>query len=1008
MDQQPAPPPKDGSPSAPPKGGSPLAPPKDGTPLAPPDRGTTLAPPPTTPPSFPLPAHAPLRLDDAEARWIVEAGSVTLFATRPAAPPAKEGARRFLGSIGTGGLVCGLGEDLTGISAIAIGGAGTRLRPLSAEERASLPAAAIDAWTGALAGGVARGLEPRPRADAIALPKGPRIRLAAGEVVMAGESPVWLRINAGDWLLLGLERVQGLVPLPPGAWLTSLGAGVCRPVPTAEVARSSDWPAGLAGFNAALLEALPSVLALDAADELNRRRLAAAREAEAAHVIEASFGQVLGNAPSEATGSEVDPLMPVFRAVARHLGVAVRRPARRRALDVDAASTLEELARASSLRLRPVKLEPGWWKADHGVLFGRRADGAVVGLLPARGGWRICTPERPSGVRLDATTAAGLQADAWAPLLTLPVKKLALMDLLSVGMKGAGGDAAALVATMLIAAALGQALPMATGVAFTLLIPGGHVPELVQLGLALAVVATVTWVIGMAGEVARQRIEARAGPALHAAIWDRVIRQPLSVLKRQTVGETASRAGAAATLGAQIRAIGFGIASSVAVILSSAVLMLLSQPLAAAVGLGFLAVQLAAANLAGWLQGRAYATGEALTGLADAMVLQIVSGIVKLRLAGAEARAEAIWAERFAGMRRRLVAARRISNAYDGFVAGYTILAMAGAFFVIAMLLRVEPGRAPPSLASVMTFLSAYGLMAGAGTQLAKTLFALWMILPTRTFVRPLLETLPEASAGGVDPGRLTGALTLTNIAFRYGPSDPWVFQGLNLEVRAGEFIALTGRSGVGKSSLVRLLLGLEEAQAGAIYLDGHDLRGLDAGAVRRQVAAVLQSGRVPAGSLRDAVRGGTSADDAAIWNALERTALADEVRAMPMRLETMLTDAARVLSGGQAQRLLLARALVQKPALLVLDEATSALDNITQAKVMQAVRELPVTRLVIAHRLSTIRQADRIVVLEGGKVAESGRFEELVAKPNGLFARQFATEAQWQAGHQAKPAAPG
>ncbi|WP_408887440.1 hypothetical protein, partial [Teichococcus deserti] len=216
---------------------------------------------PTPPEAFSLPAHAPLRLDDPEARWIVEAGSVALFALRAALPPATEGTRHYLGSIAEGGLVCGLGTDLAGTSAIAVGAGGTRLRPLPPGALAALdPAplgAAIDAWAEALAGGLARPLLPRPQADLALAPRGARQRPPAGTVVVAAEGarggPLWLRLG-GDWLLLGLERVGGLVPLPPGAWLTGGAGASCRPASAAEALRSGDWQEGLAGFNAALLE----------------------------------------------------------------------------------------------------------------------------------------------------------------------------------------------------------------------------------------------------------------------------------------------------------------------------------------------------------------------------------------------------------------------------------------------------------------------------------------------------------------------------------------------------------------------------------------------------------------------------------------------------------------------------------------------------------------------------------------------------------------------------------
>jgi len=583
-----------------------------------------------------------------------------------------------------------------------------------------------------------------------------------------------------------------------------------------------------------------------------------------------------------------------------------------------------------------------------------------------------------------------------APLLPLPRKVLGIFDLVGAGMQRSGADIAALIGCMLVGAALGQAVPAATGIAFALLIPGGHLSELAQLGVALLLIAAVAWVAKLASEVARNRIEARAGPALHAALWDRILRMPLANLQRQTTGETMARAIATLSLAMSLRMFGFITVTALATILSAGAVMLLAAPGAALVAVLMLLVQIAVANLAGWLQARAFATGEALTGLADAMVFQIISGLTKLRLAGAEARAQAVWSERFAGMRARMTGARRIGNAYDSFAAGFAILSTAAAFWMIATLQKVAPGQAPPSLADIMTFIAAFGLMNAAGVQIAKAMFGLWFLLPSATFAKPLMETLPENEAGRVDPGRLAGTVELSNLAFRYAGADSWVFSGLTLRVEAGEFVAIVGRSGAGKSTLVRLLLGLEEPVQGAIYMDGQDLRGLDLAVLRRQVATVLQAGRVPPGTIRDAVRGLTEAGDEQVWQALTQAALAADVQAMPMQLETLLTDANRVLSGGQVQRLLLARALLQKPAILILDEATSALDNVTQAATMRAIRGVAATRIVIAHRLSTIRHADRIIVLDQGRIAEMGSFAQLMSRKTGLFYRQYAEEAKF------------
>jgi ABC-type bacteriocin/lantibiotic exporter with double-glycine peptidase domain len=953
--------------------------------------------------TMPLPAHVPMRLDNPALRWIVAAGSVTLFAIRPPRPPATEGSRRYIGTLTSGSLLCGLGTHETGAALIAIGTPETVLQPLGPDalaasaESAPRLAAAVTSWCSALAEGLARPMAPRPRANlAISSGAGP-VRSGPGATIAARGEPVWVRLPAGSWLLFGLEAVQGLVPLPAEAWLTGSG-GTIEPVPALDAVSQADWLSGLDAFNKAGLAALPSALALDAADELNRLRLRSERDEESGAEQRTAFAAILGNPVEPRTSGDSDPLMPVFRVVCVHLGIRPRRPSRVRRADIDAVPTLQELARATGLRLRPAHLPEDWWREDHGPLFGSLDNGETVALLLRSKGYSLHSFNHPSGVALDAAMARRITRDAFAPLVPLPRKALGLLDLLGSGMRGGGMDVTAIFVTMLIGAALGQAVPLATGIAFSLLIPGGHLSELAQLGIALVLVASVGWMVKLGSEIARQRIEAKAGPALHAAIWDRVMRLPLATLNRQTVGETAGRAQSAIILAAQLRAFSFVIVSAIATILSSGVLMLLSQPLAAAVAVGMLGLQLAAANLAGWLQARAFATGEALSGLADAMVFQIVSGLVKLRLSGGEMRAQTVWAGRFAEMRRRMTAARRIGNAYDAFAAGFAVLSTAVAFLVIAMMQRVEPGRPPPSLATVMTFIAASGLMVAAGTQLARTMFALWFLMPSRKFAQPMLDALPEADTGKVDPGRLSGAVALSNISYRYGPIEPWVFAGLSLRIEPGEYVAIVGRSGAGKSTLVRLLLGMEEPASGAIYMDGQDIRGLDLAVLRQQVATVLQSGRVPPGSLRDAVRGLTSTGDAELWRALEQAALADDVRAMPMGLETMLTDANRVLSGGQVQRLLLARALVQKPAILILDEATSALDNVTQRAAMRAIRTLPATRIVIAHRLSTIRNADRILVLNEGKIAESGTFEQLLQRRGGFFARQFAEEARWQA----------
>jgi ABC-type bacteriocin/lantibiotic exporter with double-glycine peptidase domain len=191
---------------------------------------------------------------------------------------------------------------------------------------------------------------------------------------------------------------------------------------------------------------------------------------------------------------------------------------------------------------------------------------------------------------------------------------------------------------------------------------------------------------------------------------------------------------------------------------------------------------------------------------------------------------------------------------------------------------------------------------------------------------------------------------------------------------------------------VLRLLLGLESPVAGVVRYDGQDLAGLDVDAVRRQMGVVLQDGRIHAGSLFESIACNARIALEEAWEAARATGFADDVSAMPMGMHTIVSEGGTNLSGGQRQRLLLTRALVGRPRLLLLDEATSALDNRTQAIVAESLERLRVTRIVVAHRLSTIRHADRIYVIDRGRVVQQGGFDELAGQ-GGLFGRLIARQ---------------
>jgi ABC-type bacteriocin/lantibiotic exporter with double-glycine peptidase domain len=261
-----------------------------------------------------------------------------------------------------------------------------------------------------------------------------------------------------------------------------------------------------------------------------------------------------------------------------------------------------------------------------------------------------------------------------------------------------------------------------------------------------------------------------------------------------------------------------------------------------------------------------------------------------------------------------------------------------------------------------------------------------------RERARPILEATPEVHEAKADPGRLAGRIEMQQVDFRYDADGPPVLRQVSLLAEAGQFVAIVGPSGGGKSTVLRLLLGLDTPVAGVVRYDGQDLAGLDVHAVRRQMGVVLQDGRIHAGSLFESIACNTRIALEEAWEAARATGFADDVSAMPMGMHTIVSEGGTNLSGGQRQRLLLTRALVGRPRMLLLDEATSALDNRTQAVVAQSLERLRVTRIVVAHRLSTIRHAERIYVVDRGQVVQQGGFDELAAQ-GGLFARLIARQ---------------
>jgi ATP-binding cassette subfamily C protein len=403
-----------------------------------------------------------------------------------------------------------------------------------------------------------------------------------------------------------------------------------------------------------------------------------------------------------------------------------------------------------------------------------------------------------------------------------------------------------------------------------------------------------------------------------------------------------------------------------------------SAPLAVIVVLTVSAA-FAVSILAGYrrlLQQRVLADVE---GQISGMVFQFLNGISKFRAAGVENRAFTEWARRFSVQRQLSFHAGLINNRLTVFNSIFPILA---AMLIFAFALQ----DTEMTTGTFLAFFAAFTQFLLAVLTLSNALVVLFEVVPTYERLKPITTSTPEVDETKASPGTLTGEIEISRVSFRYTADGPQILHDVSFQIQAGEFVAIVGPSGSGKSTLLRLLLGFEQPEAGALYLDGQDLNNLDITAVRQQLGVVLQNGQVMTGDIFSNIIGVANLTLEDAWAAAEVAGLKYDIENMPMGMHTLVSEGGSTLSGGQRQRLLIARAIARKPRILFFDEATSALDNQTQAAVSSSLENLDATRIVIAHRLSTIINADRIFVMDKGRIVQQGKYADLIREP-GLFA---------------------
>ena len=938
-------------------------------------------------------ANKPVLINSSEEIWFIEHGSVDILSAEYAGDQAQT-ALEHVARLETGRLIIGVEGEANGIKLLAKGVQGTILRSLSRDllldrlsEEQWLQTLAcqvideVDAWITDISLALARDIESRPPAEHLISPGS----MPCTGVVSSQQGVVWVVGDDLDFSYLGLTDhllatdCPKTVPLTQDSWahLYQVGDETCK--------STSDFD-----ISTLLTEVLPEFqrLALDAVF-LHRRLLLAddanlqmAQARLRRHQKARAIAKLAMLTTEPVHGKAIEsPLEAAVRMVGKYEGIEICSPA----YSTGTEPTLSDYLESSAIRTREINLssETRWWLGNSGAMLGFRSDNdEPVVLLPSTfGRYRLVDPVSGKSSRANESTADEIhQVQMLCPALQSE-SAVDLDKLISIGNVKITADL-----FRLAAAGLGAGLVALTPAVVVNILVGRIIPEndagtLLQLAAILTVLGLIAASLHVLRGTALMQLEGRISARLGAALTDRLLRLRGGFFRRYNAGELAAKSLVFQEIRDQVSGVAANSVLSTLFVMPAFGLMFFYDFALAltALVLGIIAIAVVALFCILHIEPQRRYLDSTLKMFGE--VHQYLNGITKLRLAGAEDSVYAAWANRYSEHKNAEMQLSALSEHLIAFCASVPAIASAILFSVLVLngnrALATEDFLAAYTAAMVF-YMSIF--------MLGQSARAIALVKPACEQVLPILSNAASSGSRGGTGLRLKGEIFLNRVSFAYPDHQSSVLHQVSIHAKPGEFIAIVGESGSGKSTLFRLALGLETPSSGAVYYDGRDLSCLDSATVRKQVGVVTQDGDLQNGTVLENIIGvGANLTIEDAWRATRKAAIEDDIRAMPMELYTAVGTNSSTFSGGQIQRIRIAAALARNPGIIFLDEPTSWLDTKSQALTMQSINDSTITRFVIAHRLSTIRKADRIYVLQAGRVIQVGGFEELL-ETDGFF----------------------
>lgn len=642
---------------------------------------------------------------------------------------------------------------------------------------------------------------------------------------------------------------------------------------------------------------------------------------------------------------------------------------------------LDEQLQPYGMMRRNVTLKDEWYLSATGAMLGRKKTGEILAFIPEkRGGYCYYEKATHKKVPINGKNAQDFAPEALCFYQPFPLKSMTMKDLVGYISKiPSKDDKGILVALTLFVTMLGLLLPKINHFIFSTVVFSTDVTLLLATMVLFLGISVTKLLLELIKNLFLYGLKIKMELAVESATMMRVLALPLDFFRKYSPGNLFQRMDSVGKIsGIFIDCfLSVGLTSLFSVIYLVQIFQY-ARPLllpALVVLVALLILTITTAVVSGRLQREFLDHSANESGL----VFAFLNGISKIKLAGAEKRAFAKWADAY---EKEATCLYRPPHVIPMSPVYGTIITFFGSVAMYYM--AVSSGI---SAADYMTFSLSFGMLTGNFMALSAASMELSQVYGILHLAEPILQAVPEISERKKIVPKLLGHIELNNVYFKYEGAMDYLLGDFNLNIKPGQYVAIVGKTGCGKSTLMRILLGFETPEKGAIYYDGKSLQDLDLKSLRQNIGVVSQNGKLFSGDIfSNIVASAPSLTLEDAWTAARLAGIEDDIKRMPMGMQTLLTQGGGGISGGQRQRLLIARAIAHKPNILMFDEATSALDNLTQKIVTESLNSLKCTKIVIAHRLSTIQQCDRIIVLDQGKIVEDGTYEDLVNR-QGFFA---------------------